>query len=419
MTGASLPLEQRLLARQGALELDISRTELPPRLRPRASLGVLDISEYFGETSGGVRTYLLQKARYVESRPDLRQALLVPGARDAIRETDGVRCYSLHGPSIPFQKPYRFMLATRSTSRIVAHERPDIIEVGSSYFVPWLIRRATRRIDVPVVWFYHSNIPRIVSPRMEHARGVSRALSGLAAAYVRRLSRMVRRTLVASDFVLRDLERMGVEGTARVPLGVDLECFHPRRREHASQTRERRGLPGGPLALFVGRFAKEKDLDVLVEAWTEVGRRTGATLALVGDGPMRARLTAMAEERNVRVLAFEHDREGLADLYAAADLYVAPGPAETFGLSALEALASGTPVLSCDCGGVAEQVERSGAGALYRAGSAGAAAEAAVRLLQGDLGRLGRLGRDFAVRHHSWDVVFDQIFEVYRDVLAE
>ena len=92
--------------------LDISRSVLPARFGPGA-LGVLDISEFFGETTGGVRTYLLQKARYVESRPELRQVLVVPGARDSIHETGGVRCYRLHGPSIPTQKPYRFMLATR------------------------------------------------------------------------------------------------------------------------------------------------------------------------------------------------------------------------------------------------------------------------------------------------------------------
>ena len=58
-----------------------------------------------------------------------------------------MRCYRLHGPSVPTQKPYRFMLATRSTSRIVAHERPDLIEVGSTWFAPWLVHLATRRID--------------------------------------------------------------------------------------------------------------------------------------------------------------------------------------------------------------------------------------------------------------------------------
>ena len=79
----------------------------------------------------------------------LRQVLVVPGAEDQILEGSGVRCYRLHGPPIPTQKPYRFMLATESTSRIVAHERPDLIEVGSAWCAPWLIRLATRRSMCP------------------------------------------------------------------------------------------------------------------------------------------------------------------------------------------------------------------------------------------------------------------------------
>ncbi|HJR16614.1 MAG TPA: hypothetical protein VJ808_07155, partial [Gemmatimonadales bacterium] len=64
--------------------LNIARAALPEPLRPAANLGVLDISEFFGETTGGVRTYLLEKARYVQRNPLLRQVLVVPGGRDEI-----------------------------------------------------------------------------------------------------------------------------------------------------------------------------------------------------------------------------------------------------------------------------------------------------------------------------------------------
>src|SRR5438552_6958134 len=211
--------------------LDISHIDLPPRLRPAAELGVLDITEFFGETTGGVRTYLLQKAEYVQRRPELRQAIVVPGARDEILEASGVRCYRLHGPSVPTQKPYRFMLATRSTSRIVAHERPDLIEVGSTWFAPWLVHLATRRVDVPAVWFYHSNFPRVIAPWPERASRARRGAVEFAWSYVRRLGRMVRATLAPSAFVVGELERAGVERVVRISLGVDLELFHPDRRQ--------------------------------------------------------------------------------------------------------------------------------------------------------------------------------------------
>jgi alpha-1,6-mannosyltransferase len=396
--------------------LDISQSLLPPRLRPEA-LGVLDISEFFGETTGGVRTYLLQKARYVEPRPELRQVLVVPGARDSIHETGGVRCYRLHGPSVPTQKPYRFMLATRSTSRIVAHERPDLIEVGSAWCAPWLVHLATRQLDVPAVWFYHSNFPRVIAPWPREAGWARRAGSELAWGYVRRLSRLVRATLAPSDFVAGELEREGVQRVQRVTLGVDLDLFHPRRRQYARETRRGLELPDGPLALFVGRIAREKELDLLLSSWPEVERQTGARLVLIGDGPSRRRLMRRSGAERFFWLPFESDRERLADLMAAVDVYVAPCSLETFGLSALEALASGTPILTADRGGVAETVGRCGAGVQFASGIPTALAEAAVRLFDADLAQLGSRGRAHVEAHHGWDRVFDQLFRLYRNIL--
>jgi alpha-1,6-mannosyltransferase len=398
--------------------LDISRIELPPRLRPGAALGVLDITEFFGETTGGVRTYLLQKARYVQRRTELRQTIVVPGARDEILEASGVRCYRLHGPSVPTQKPYRFMLATRSTSRIVAHERPDLIEVGSTWFAPWLVHLATRRVDVPAVWFYHSNFPRVIAPWPETAGRVKRAAAEFAWGYVRRLGRMVRATLAPSDFVARELERVGVERVVRVGLGVDLERFHPARRAMAAETRQRHGLPEGPLAIYVGRLAGEKEVDLLLTAWPEVERRTGTRLVLVGDGPSRRRLQRRPGSERMYWLPFQQDRERLADLLAAVDLAVSPCSIETFGLSAVESIASGTPLLSADRGGVAETVWSSGAGATVPSGDAGALADQANVLLLGDLAALGTRGRRYAEADHGWDAVLDRIFDVYRSVLA-
>ena len=177
------------------------------------------------------------------------------------------------------------------------------------------------------------------------------------------------------------------------------------------------GLPEGPVAAFVGRFAQEKELGVLLDGWREVHRRTGAQIALVGDGPMRARLVAQADGAPwVRFLPYEKDGEKLADFFASIDLFVAPSSNETFGLAPLEALASGTPVLSADRGGISEQVETSGAGARFVSGEPRSLAEEAVRLLHSDLAALGAKGRAYAEKDHSWESVFDRIFALYDSV---
>jgi alpha-1,6-mannosyltransferase len=394
--------------------LDLARSVLPAPLRPTAALSVLDITEFYGETTGGIRTYLREKAGYVERHPGISQVLVLPGPRDAVTQTDGVRCYRLRGPLVPRQAPYRFMLATRSNRRIVLHERPDVIEIGSPGFVPWIVRLAARGLDIPAVAFYHSNFPRVFSPWGERATGARRALYDAAWGYARLIDKHFAHTIVCSRFAADDLRRAGIDRVSQIPLGVDLDHFHPDRRLHRDEVRARYGLPTTPVAGFVGRFAVEKELPVLIDAWADVYRQTGAVLALIGDGPMRAELVARAGNAPwARFLPYEQHRDRLADLIAALDLYVAPSSIETFGLSALESLASGTPVLSADRGGIGEQVETSRAGATFESGVPSSLAATAVTLLGSDLGELGRRGRAYAEADHSWDSVFDRIFALY------
>jgi alpha-1,6-mannosyltransferase len=394
--------------------LDLSHLTLPPLLRPAASRSVLDITEFYGETTGGIRTYLREKALYVEARPKLRQILVLPGPRDALSQSDGVRCYRLEGPRVPSQEPYRFMLATRTNRRIALHERPDVIEVGSPGFVPWIVRLAARGLDIPVVAFYHSNFPRVFAPFPARGNAFRRAMFDLGWRYARVIDRHFAHTIVCSDFVANDLRAAGIDRVTKIPLGVDLALYNPARSTRKREVRLRYGLPEGPVAAFVGRFAAEKELDVLLDAWREVHRRTGAQLALVGDGPMRPQLVARADGASwVRFLPYERDRGRVADLMASIDLFVAPSSNETFGLAPLEALASGTPVLSADRGGISEQVAASGAGARFASGEPRSLAEEAVTLLQSDLGALGARGRAYAEKDHSWDAVFDRIFQLY------
>jgi alpha-1,6-mannosyltransferase len=390
---------------------------LPPVLRPEATLTVLDISEYYSEGSGGVRTYLDAKGRFVQSVSNLRRTLVVPGARDSIADVPGDRTYRLRGPAIPFHS-YRLMLATRSVARIIAHERPDIVEIGSAYVVPWAVSRARRRHPARVAWFYHSNLPRLIAPDLARA-GASRAvLVRAVGAYVHQLGKLADVTLAASDFAAAELARWGVERVERVTLGVDTEHFTPARRERAAAVRATLGVePGVPLIGFVGRLAAEKQVDMLLHAWPRVARETGAMLVIVGNGPQRARLAALAAGQRVLMLPHESDRERLADLLAALDLYVSPAPYETFGLAVCEALASGVPVVSVDHGAAAELVRASGVGALAPLGDAVALGQAIVGALVTDRVAHGARARAYVEAHHTWDVAFMSLFARYRHLL--
>jgi alpha-1,6-mannosyltransferase len=397
--------------------IDFASPALPSPIAAPGTLTVLDITKFFSETSGGIRTYLLAKAAYVQQRPSLRQVLLVPGAEDAVSESGGVRCYRLRGPRIPFDPSYRFLLASRTSRRLVEHERPDLIEVGSPWFVPWLARHANRRLTAPAVWFYHTHFPAIIGSHRTDLPAWRRRAAQAAWRYVRLLASRHQAVLVASESVAADLEREGVSNVIRVRLGVDLDTFHPDRRSRREEVRMRLGLPAGPLAIYAGRFTEEKQLETALAAWPAVARRCGGHLVLVGAGPREARLRSGAPD-SVSWIPYLRDRAQLADLLAASDIYLAPGPAETFGLSPLEAMASGTPVLSVAAGGCSDHVRLSGAGALYQPGDIESLVSAACGLFASDLGLAGRRARAAAANRHAWPDALDTVFAAYRQVLG-
>jgi alpha-1,6-mannosyltransferase len=388
---------------------------LPPLERPAARFAVMDISEYYGPDSGGVRTYLHEKSRYVMQHEQLRQSVLLPHDADQAQSAAGTRVYRIRSPRIPFQDTYRILLDRAAVSSVMAHERPDVVEVGSAYGAPWVATRAARALGIPLVWYFHAHLPRIIAPERHGSSMLRRGAASAAVQYVRAIARRVDLVLAGSESVRRDLQDYGVRRVEVVPLGVDTETFHPGRRAARAATLARLSLPEVPIVLYTGRFTAEKQLDAAVSAWRQV-RTPDALLVLAGAGPKADALRAAAGAR-VRVVPFESDRDRLAELYAAADLYLAPGPAETFGLSAHEAMAAGTPVLSVDAGAVADAVRQAECGGTWPLGNGAAMASMVDQLLgAGPEGRAA--ARAHAERHHQWSTVFDRLFAVLSRLTA-
>ena len=149
----------------------------------------------------------------------------------------------------------------------------------------------------------------------------------------------------------------------QVPLGVDLATFSPGRRD--ADLRAALARSGEALLVHCGRLSPEKHPERSIDTVAAL-HRAGHRVRLVvaGDGPRRPALERRAAGLPVTFLGFVPDRARLARLLASADVSLAPGPHETFGLSALEALASGTPVVVSASSALPEIVGGSGAAAL-------------------------------------------------------
>jgi alpha-1,6-mannosyltransferase len=147
-----------------------------------------------------------------------------------------------------------------------------------------------------------------------------------------------------TGFAREEFDRIGATNTVTVPLGVDLEMFHPSRR--SALVRRRWAAPNQILLVHCGRLSVEKRADRSIDAVAALrDAGTEARLVVVGDGPLRARLQRQAARLPIDFTGFVSDRRAVAELLASADVALAPGPHETFGLAALESLACGTPAV--------------------------------------------------------------------------
>jgi alpha-1,6-mannosyltransferase len=223
-------------------------------------------------------------------------------------------------------------------------------------------------------------------------------------------------TAAASPSVLRELGELGVQRLAKVPLGVDLELFHPARR--GPELRQEIGAdPEKPIALFAGRLCPEKGLDVVVRAHADMDPGSRPHLLFVGEGPSEDTMRREAESRaDFTVLPVVSDKERLARIYASADFYLAAGPGETFGLAVAEAMASGLPLVGVASGAVGDRLADSEAGEAYRTGDAASCRAAMERMTASLTPEAGEKARTYAEREFDWGRTFDDLCDLYAEL---
>ncbi|MBW3533821.1 MAG: glycosyltransferase [Gemmatimonadetes bacterium] len=402
--------------------IETATSARPDRLRQSGRpLRVLDITDAWSdEVSGGVRTYLQAKARALAGM-DVEHVVIVPGERDDVESLGATRLHRVAGPRVPVSPDYRMILRPGAVRDILRSERPDVVEVGSPFIVPWLVRRAMGTDGVPTVGFYHTDVVRTVAEPYATGRllePVRMAARAAARRLVRRVYRRFDVTVAASDVVARELRDLGVRRVRTIGLGTDLDTFRPlpaaERLDPATWGVE----PGVPVAVFAGRFCAEKRLDVLLEGHARVPLARRPHLLLAGGGPLLEEFRGRTASRpRVTLLAYVRDRKEMARLYASCDMYVAPGPGETFGLSIAEAMACGLPVVAVDRGAAPERVAGSGVAELYRHENP----QSCARALESMAARLDPALRDRARRHaeetFDWRRTFREPVALYRELV--
>lgn len=355
---------------------------------------IVDVTMFYAGESGGVKRYLGAKQQWLRKFRHARHTLLVPGARDRVNDT--LDTVTIRSPRLPFGNGYRLPVGQRNWAHHLRALRPDLIEVGDPYWLAWVAQRVGWECDIPVVGFYHSDLPRLIAMRFG---GLA---ARLAERYVGDLYRHFDLVLAPSRIMVERLHALGVPQAQQQPLGVDVARFSPQRRD--PNLRSELGLaPGTRLLVYVGRFSREKNLALLLAAMRRLGNRYH--LLLVGSG------NDLPAQSNVRCLPYQRTPAAVARLLASSDALVHPGDKETFGLIVLEAMACGLPVVGMAAGGVGELVDDS-VGTLARPGSIDALADAITGVFDTDRERL-RVNARVRAESYAWETVLTSLLHHY------
>jgi alpha-1,6-mannosyltransferase len=359
---------------------------------------VLDITMYYAAEGGGISSYLNAKANWLARNSHARHTIL----SSSVEQGSGTpSVIALPGIALPGINGFRLPSSLSEPARIVQRCRPDLLEVGDAGPCALAALHARRRLRVPLIGFYHSDLHALVGQRFG-ARAAA-----LTARYLRHVYGQFDLVLAPSKLMVHRLGQLGVGGAVHQPLGVDTAIFHPGRRD--AGLRARLGLPARTrLLVYAGRFTPQKKLGLLIEAVRRLGQPYH--LLLIGGG------SALPASGNSTILPFERDPRRLARLLAGCDLLAHPGDGETFGLIALEAMACGLPVLGTG-GGVAELIDP-GTGLVVWPDSAASLVAGIEALYATDMARLGANARRKACAHFDWDRIMPQLMERYAALLA-
>jgi glycosyltransferase involved in cell wall biosynthesis len=377
---------------------------------PDAPLRIALFSEVYWPMVSGVGVTLLRLTEALEARGhqvrvySATYPLPPEGDRPEVHRSPSVPLFLY--PDVQWAFP-----RLRDVVDDLARLRPDVVHVATEFSLGIAGVKAARQLGIPIVASAHTDYDQYAV-----RYGVPWALRA-GWHYLRWFYGQAHRVLCPSRIYEEHLHSRGVTHTGIWSRGVDPAEFHPRFRSEAYRARFGLG-PTDLLVTYIGRIAREKNLELLLRAWEElVGSRGGARLVLVGRGPLEEEIRRR-ELPGVHVTGLLRGRE-LAESYASADVFTFPSPTETFGNSLLEAMGSGLPSLVAAAGGVLEFAEHGRNAWLVAPNSAAAIADGLGRLLA-DAGlrrRLAQGGLQTAAERR-WDEVYDRLIADYRAAAA-
>jgi alpha-1,6-mannosyltransferase len=378
---------------------------------------IVDVCAFYTPHGGGVKTYVERK---LAIGPAMGHEIVLVVPSDANRVEDrgpGARIVHVKAPRLIFDHRYRYFDDATAVHDMLDAEAPDFVEASSPWRTASIV--ADWRGCAPRALIMHADPLSAYAYRwfggVAHRDTIDRGFD-LFWQHLRRLGKKFDLTVSANHDLTRRLTNGGMASVATLPMGIDPGIFSPRHRDPALRRNllARCGLgENATLMLGIGRHGAEKRWPMVIDACVAASQRRPLGLVIIGDGRHRAQLqNHIGGNPHIHLLAPVQDRAMLARVLASGDALIHGCEAETFGMVAAEAAASGMPLVVPDTGGAAS-ILAMGAGVAFASGDARSATDALDRLHGEGFAKFQAFARDNATRIPTIEQHFAALFDRY------
>ncbi|MEM7737389.1 MAG: glycosyltransferase [Deinococcota bacterium] len=236
---------------------------------------------------------------------------------------------------------------------------PDVVHVLNPVILGMWGTAIAKQRNLPLLASFHTDLPQYV---VHLKLGF---LQPLSHTWIRDVHNQAHVNLCTSQPMVDAAKSLGIKRLRLWPKAVDTVRYHPKYRSEEMRTRLTGGNPDAKLMVYVGRLSHEKRLEWLLPA---IRKLDGVRLAFVGSGPADAHLQKRFAGTNTTFVGYLSG-DDLAAAYATADVFAFPSDTETLGFVAMEAMASGVPVVAANAGGIPDVVEDGVNGLLFEPGN--------------------------------------------------
>ena len=358
------------------------------------------VTESFYPTINGVSNSVARVLEFLESYG--HQAIVIaPHTKSVIRSYAGFPIK--HVPSFYFKQHMPVGIPRLAIRHLIEGFQPEVIHLASPALLGSYSSRIAQELRIPTLSVYQTDISGFA--RHYGVRLGNKAIDKYFAA----IHNATDLTLAPSPSAVDHLRSLGVQRVKLWPRGVDLERFHPQKRDPA--LRQSWGAPRKLIVGYVGRLAQEKSLEDLAV----LNSKKNIQVVIVGGGPAASdlkRVLSNAIFTGIKV------GEELASHIASFDVFVHTGQRETFCQSIQEALASGVPAIAPRCGGPTFLINDGVNGYLYDPLKP-AEIELKIRLIQDNTLESFEFAARESVSSRDWDTINRNLYKHYKSILHQ